>query len=100
LSGQSRLLADAREAQRSAPDLEVDPPEYSEVTRNRRSAAGNQNLRPEISGIRRASGFSSLFCSIGRFGDSIARQPNLWPEIQVSAGTISLQAAKQIPFMR
>jgi hypothetical protein len=52
-------LADAREVQRSAPDLEVDRPEYSEVTRNRRSVAGNQNLRREISDIRRAAGFSS-----------------------------------------
>ena len=32
--------------------------------------------------------------------DSIARPPNLWPGIQVSAGTIDLQAAKQMPFMR
>jgi hypothetical protein len=44
--------------------------------------------------------FHQLFCSTGRFGDSVARQPNLRPESQVSAGTIDFQAAKQIPFMR
>jgi hypothetical protein len=44
--------------------------------------------------------FHQLFRSTGRFADSIARQPNIWPEIQKSAGTIDLQAAKQIPFMR
>jgi hypothetical protein len=32
----------------SAPDLEVDRPEYSEVMRNRRSVAENQSLRREI----------------------------------------------------
>ena len=69
--------------------------------RNRRSVAGNQNLRREIFDIRRArQAFHQLFRSTGRFGDSIARPPNLWPGIQVSAGTIDLQAAKQIPFMR
>jgi hypothetical protein len=78
----------------------VDPSEYSEVARNRRSAAGIQNFRREIFDIRRAAGFSSTVSLDRRFGDSIARQPNLWPEIQVSAGTIDLQAAKQIPFMR
>jgi hypothetical protein len=44
--------------------------------------------------------FHQQFRSTGRFGDSIARPPNLWPGIQVSAGTIDLQAAKQMPFMR
>jgi hypothetical protein len=40
-------------------------------------------------------------CSFnGRFGDSVARPPKLWPGIQISAGTIDLQAAKQMPFMR
>jgi hypothetical protein len=43
--------------------------------------------------------FHQLLCSTGRFGDSIARPRNLWPGIQVSAGTIDLQAAKQMPFM-
>jgi hypothetical protein len=41
-----------------------------------------------------------LFRTTGRFGDSIAGPPNLWPGIQVSSGTIDLQAAKQMPFMR
>jgi len=41
-----------------------------------------------------------LCVSTGRFGDSIARQPNLWPGTQLSAGTIDLQAVKQIQFMR
>jgi hypothetical protein len=41
-----------------------------------------------------------LFRSTGRFRDSIARQPNLWPGIQISAGTIDLQAAIQMPCMR
>jgi hypothetical protein len=44
--------------------------------------------------------FHQLLRSAGRFLDSVARQPNLRPEIQVSAGTIDLQAAKEIPFMR
>jgi hypothetical protein len=44
--------------------------------------------------------FHRLFRSVGRFGDSIARPPNLGPGIQVSAGTIDLHAAKQMPFMR
>jgi hypothetical protein len=43
--------------------------------------------------------FHLRFALPGRFGDSIARPPNLWPGIQVSAGTIDLQAAKQMPFM-
>jgi hypothetical protein len=42
--------------------------------------------------------FHQLFRSTGRFGDSIARPPNLWPGIQVSAGIIDLLAAKQMPF--
>jgi len=41
--------------------------------------------------------FRQRFRSTGRFGDSIARPPNLWPGIQVSAGTIDLRAAKQMP---
>jgi len=44
--------------------------------------------------------FHRLLRSTGRFGNSIARPPNLWLGIQVSAGTIDLQAAKQMPFMR
>jgi len=44
--------------------------------------------------------FHQRFRSTGRFGDSIARPPNLWPGIQVSAGTIDLHAAKQMPCMR
>jgi hypothetical protein len=39
--------------------------------------------------------FNNLFRSTGRFGDSIARQTNLWPGIRVSAGAIDLQAAKK-----
>ena len=61
--------------------------------RNRRSVAG-QNLRREIFDIRRAAGFSSTVSLSGRFGASIARQPNLWPGIQVSGGTIDLQSAE------
>jgi hypothetical protein len=38
--------------------------------------------------------FHQLFRSTGRFGAFIARQPNLWPGIQVSAGTIDLQRAE------
>jgi hypothetical protein len=78
----------------------VDPWEYSEGTRNRRSVAGDQNLRRKISDIRRAAGFSSsvsLFRPL--WGFHRQHQPNLWPGIQVSAGTIDLQAAKQMPFM-
>jgi hypothetical protein len=44
--------------------------------------------------------FHQLFRSTGRFADSIANQPNLWLEIQISAGAIDLKAAKQMPFMR
>jgi hypothetical protein len=44
--------------------------------------------------------FHRLLRCAGRFGDSIARQPNPWPEIQISAGIIGVQAAKRIPFMR
>jgi hypothetical protein len=44
--------------------------------------------------------FQQLFRSTGRFWDFIARQTNLWPEIQISAGTINLQAAKRMPFVR
>jgi len=67
--------------------------------RNRRSAAGNQNLRREIFDIRREAGFSS----------TVSHYRPLWGfhrpasrifdrESQVSAGTIDLQAAKQMPF--
>jgi hypothetical protein len=45
-------------------------------------------------------GFHQLFRATGRFRDSIARQANLWPGIQLSAGTSDSQAAKQILFMR
>jgi hypothetical protein len=44
--------------------------------------------------------FHQLFRSTGRFGDSIARHLSLWPGIPVAVGTIDLQAAKQMPFMR
>jgi hypothetical protein len=44
--------------------------------------------------------FHQLFRFSDRFRDSIAHQPNLWPEIQISADTIDLPAAKQIPFVR
>jgi hypothetical protein len=44
--------------------------------------------------------FHQLFRSAAALGDFIARQPDLWPVIQVSAGTIDFQPAKQIPFMR
>jgi hypothetical protein len=44
--------------------------------------------------------FHQLFRFAGRFGDSIARQPNLRPGIEMFAGTIDLQAAKQMPCMR
>ena len=43
---------------------------------------------------------SKLFRSTGRFGDSIGRQPNLWPESQRSTDTIDLPSAKQMPFVR
>jgi hypothetical protein len=44
--------------------------------------------------------FHQLFRFAGRLGNSIARRPNLQPECQISAGTMDLQAAKQIPFLR
>jgi hypothetical protein len=43
--------------------------------------------------------FQLLLRSADRFGNFIARHPNLWPGIQVS-GTIDLQGAKQMPFIR
>jgi hypothetical protein len=46
------------------------------------------------------SGWAPFTLSKARFGDSFAGQPNPWPEIQISAGIIGVQAAKRIPFMR
>src|ERR1051326_5684361 len=43
--------------------------------------------------------FHQLFRSTSFFGDSLARQPNLWPGIQVSAGTIDLLMRNKCPFM-
>jgi hypothetical protein len=43
--------------------------------------------------------FHRLFRGAGRFWNSIARPPNLWPEIRASAGTIDLQAGKQMLLM-
>jgi hypothetical protein len=61
---------------------------------NRRSVAGNQNLRREIFDVRRAAGFSStvsLYLPLWGFHRPPA---DLWPGIQVSAGTIDLQSAE------
>jgi hypothetical protein len=41
-----------------------------------------------------------LFRAAARVGNSVARPPNLWPEIQISARTIDLHAAKQILCLR
>jgi hypothetical protein len=64
------------------------------------NVAGNRNLRRKIFDIRRVALFLTTVALSGRFGDSIARQPNPWPEIQISAGIIGVQATKRIPFMR
>jgi hypothetical protein len=42
--------------------------------------------------------FHQLFFFSRRFGDSIARRPNVWPGIQVFDRSSDLQAAKQISF--
>ena len=57
-AGELGYRADTREPQRSAPDLEADLSEYSAVMRNRRSVAGNRNLRRKIFDIRRSTCFS------------------------------------------
>jgi hypothetical protein len=72
----------------------------SSLNPERRSVAGNQNLPRRFPTSVARLVFHQLFRSTGRFRDSIARQPNLWPGIQVFAHTIDLQAAKQMPFMR
>jgi hypothetical protein len=57
---------------------------HSEVTRNRRSVSGNQNLRRKIFDIRRAAGFSanvSIFRPLWGFhrtpAESLDENPNI-----------------------
>ena len=56
--------------------------------------------RPSTSVGLQAAGFSStVFRSTGRLW-GFHRPPNLCPGIQVSTGTIDLQAAKKLPFRK
>src|ERR1051326_7580155 len=67
---------------------------------NRRSAEAIKIFAGKFSASVARQVFHQLFPSTGRFGDSIARPPNLRPENQIFSGTIDLQAVKPMPFMR
>jgi hypothetical protein len=67
--------------------------------RNRRSVAGNQNLRREIFNIRRArQAFINCFALLAAFWIPSAAS-RIFGRKAKSAGTIDLPSAEQMPFL-